>query len=143
MIAPSFEDEVERYHRAVPEITRGNPEPVKELYSRLEDATLANPFGGVARGWAQIESRLEQAASHYSDGEMLGFETVVSYAARDTAYLVETEHFRAKVDDRDTPDEFALRVTSIFRREDGLWKLVHRHADTAAQPQARHAVSSS
>ena len=98
MLAPSFQEEVGRYHLAVPEITRGNPEPVKELYSRLDDVTLANPFGGIARGWAQVEARLDQAARQFQDGRMLGFDTVTSYTARDTAYLVETEHFQARLD---------------------------------------------
>jgi ketosteroid isomerase-like protein len=142
MLAPSFEEEVDRYHLAVPEITRGNPAPVKELYSRLDDVTLANPFGGIARGWAQVEARLDQASRHYHDGEMLGFDTVTSYTARDTAYLVETEHFRARISDTAAAEEFALRVTSIFRREEGFWKLVHRHADPAAQPQSRRSLAS-
>ena len=30
---------------------------------------------------------------------------------------------------------FALRVTMIFRPEDGQWKLVHRHADPITTPQ--------
>ena len=98
MLAPSFEEEVARYHLAVPEITRGDPGPVKDLYSRLDDVTLANPFGGIARGWAQVEARLDQASRQFQDGEMLGFDTITSYTARDTAYLVETEHFRARLE---------------------------------------------
>ncbi|UZX02420.1 nuclear transport factor 2 family protein [Arthrobacter sp. CDRTa11] len=141
MIAPSFEEEVDRYHLAVPEITRGNPGPVKELYSRLDDVTLANPFGGIARGWAQVEARLDQASRNYHEGEMLGFDTITSYTARDTAYLVETEHFRARMAGAPMVEEFALRVTSIFRREEGYWKLVHRHADPAAQPQSRRSLA--
>ena len=29
---------------------------------------------------------------------------------------------------------YVLRVTTIFRREDGEWKVVHRHANAAADP---------
>ena len=137
MLAPSFQEEVDRYHLAVPEITRGNPGPVKDLYSRADDVTLANPFGGIARGWAQVEARLDQAARQFQDGEMLGFDTVTS----DTAYLLETEHFRARLDGAAATEEFALRVTSIFRREEGYWKLVHRHADPAARPQSRRSLT--
>jgi ketosteroid isomerase-like protein len=141
MLAPSFAEEVDRYHLAVPEITRGNPGPVKDLYSRLDDVTLANPFGGIARGWAQVEARLDQASRYFHDGEMLGFDTITSYKALNTAYLVETEHFRARVEGAAASEEFALRVTSIFRREEGFWKLVHRHADPAAQPQSRRSLA--
>jgi ketosteroid isomerase-like protein len=141
VLAPSFEEEVHRYHLAVPEITRGNPDAVKELYSRLDDVTLANPFGGIARGWAQVEARLDQASRQFQDGEMLGFDTITSYTARDTAFLVETEHFRARLEGAALAEEFALRVTSIFRREEGYWKRVHRHADPAAKPQSRRSLA--
>jgi ketosteroid isomerase-like protein len=33
-------------------------------------------------------------------------------------------------------------VTSIFRREDGTWKLVHRHADPITAPQSAESVIS-
>lgn len=35
----------------------------------------------------------------------------------------------ALLSDQDKPAPIALRVTHIFRKEDGVWKLVHRHAD--------------
>ena len=47
----------------------------------------------------------------------------------DLAYILEIERFEAKVGGSDEVTPIALRVTSIFRQEDGSWKLVHRHAD--------------
>jgi len=49
------------------------------------------------------------------------------------ADILEIERWRAKVSGRTGVDSFELRVTSTFRREDGTWKLVHRHADPIAQ----------
>jgi len=36
---------IERYQRGLDEFMKGNPEPVKELFSHREDVTLANPLG--------------------------------------------------------------------------------------------------
>jgi ketosteroid isomerase-like protein len=49
---------------------------------------------------------------------------------------VEIERFTTKISGRDAPSSVALRTTSIFRPEDGTWKIVHRHADsiTTARP---------
>jgi hypothetical protein len=35
---------LERYHVALGEIVRGDPEPLKMLYSHREEVSLANPF---------------------------------------------------------------------------------------------------
>jgi len=50
--------------------------------------------------------------------------------------VVEVERFEAKVGGGEQRVPVALRVTSVFRREDGEWKVVHRHADpiTTSQP---------
>jgi hypothetical protein len=59
----TFDEAVERQRVALREFMHGNPQPFKDMYSRRDDATLANPFGGVARGWAAIPDRLDRAAS--------------------------------------------------------------------------------
>jgi ketosteroid isomerase-like protein len=140
MVAPNFDAMVERSHNALLEIARGNAGPFKEMFSDGEDVSLANPFGGVARGHAQVWEMLEGAASHYRDGQVVEFETLVTRVADDFAYLVEIERFRARVGDRDELDDVALRVTSIFRRESGQWMLVHRQADTRIGPQPPESV---
>jgi hypothetical protein len=42
------------------EITNGNPEVYKALYSRRDDVTLANPFGPPARGWSDVSATLTE-----------------------------------------------------------------------------------
>ncbi|MDQ6909306.1 MAG: nuclear transport factor 2 family protein [Actinomycetota bacterium] len=44
------------------------------------------------------------------------------------AYLVSIEHTTASLQGAG-PASYALRVTTIFRREDREWKVVHRHGD--------------
>ena len=67
---------------------------------------------------------------------MVGCETIAKYVTPELAYVVEIERGKAKLGDREDITPFALRVTMIFRPEDGVWKIVHRHADpiTTAQP---------
>jgi ketosteroid isomerase-like protein len=130
MIATAdFDALVEPYHQALGAMINGNPSAYKEIFSQRDDVTLGNPFGPFGRGRAEVEERLELAASKYSGGELGEFETVSKQVTPELAYLVEVERCRAKVGGREEATPVALRVTSIFRPEDGVWKLVHRHAD--------------
>ena len=136
MVAPDQDQFVDQYHSALDEFFRGNPEPVKLLYSHREDASLANPFGPVAVGWSRVAETIERAASNYRDGGTTGFETLATYVTPDLAYLVEVERFEAKIGGSQETASGALRVTSIIRPEDGGWRIVHRHADpiTSTRP---------
>jgi ketosteroid isomerase-like protein len=79
---------------------------------------------------------MERAASNLRDGEMVAFENVAKYVTPELAYVVWVERQQAKVGAREDIAPSALRVTMIFRPEDGTWKVVHRHADpiTTARP---------
>ena len=127
---------LEESHRAGLEITRGNPEAYKQLWSRRDDATLANPFGPPVRGWEEVSARLDRTAGNYQDGEVVGFENVSTVISPELAYTVEIETYRTRVGGAADLAQVALRVTTVWRREDGQWKVVHRHGDpiTSARP---------
>jgi ketosteroid isomerase-like protein len=131
-----FDAVLEQYHLALDELMRGSPEGYKKLFSRRDDVTLANPFGPPVRGWDEVAKTPGRAAAHYRDGEATGFENVAKNITPELAYTVEIERCQARVEGRDDVTPLAVRVTTIFRPEDGAWKVVHRHADpiTTAQP---------
>ena len=125
---------VELHHRAGDMIMKGSHEGYAELYSRQDDVTLGNPFGPFARGYEDVLRTLHGAASHYRDGEATGSERVSEHVTPELACFVEVESYRAKVGGRDDITPVSVRVTSIFRMEDAVWRLVHRHADPITAP---------
>jgi len=66
----------------------------------------------------------------------LSAEIIQKHVTAELAYVVWVERQKAKVGAMEDVTPFALRVTMVFRPEDGEWKIVHRHADpiTTAQP---------
>ena len=128
------------YHRAGVEITNGNPDVYKSLYSRRDDATLANPFGPPARGWSDVSATLDRAAEHYRDGEAVGFENVSTVVGEELAYTVEIESYRARVGGAEEVVPVSVRVTTVFGREVGAWKVLHRHADPITAPRSAESV---
>jgi ketosteroid isomerase-like protein len=127
---------IEQYHLALGEFLKGDPEPVEKLWSHKEDVSSANPYGPPVRGWDEVATTLEHAASLRSEGEFLGYEVVAKVVTAELAYVVGIERAEAKIGASEEITPYAVRSTMIFRAEDGMWKAVHRHADpiTTAQP---------
>jgi ketosteroid isomerase-like protein len=108
-------------------IHNGDEQPRVALWSHHDPVTL---FGAVisGSGWEQLRAEFATVASWFSDSERYDVEVVAAGASGDLAYLVGYEHNIVKVNGQ--PRTYTLRVTHVYRREDGQWKIVHRHADT-------------
>jgi ketosteroid isomerase-like protein len=129
MSQPDLSQLIEDYHRTIDAFVAGNPEPQKRLWSHRDDVTLANPLGPPAKGWAHVEAILEQAASSVRDGELISVESISEFWTADLGYNLELERTRSKLGGMEEMTTLSLRVTTVFRREDAEWKIVHRHAD--------------
>ncbi len=127
---------VAQSHLALAAILNGNPHLYEALFADRDDITLGNPFGPYAIGKVEVAKTLANAASKYHDGSVVAVDLVAKYQNDNLACLVEVEHDLAKVGTSDTPARFDVRVTSLYERIQGEWRLVHRHADpiTTARP---------
>jgi len=103
------------------------------MWSQREPITLFGAwFSDV--GWPDVSRTFSTFASRLSDCQSFDIELVAAGAHGDLAYLVAYEHTTASVEQ--TQRTYTLRVTRIYRREDGVWKVVHRHGDEIAAPSA-------
>jgi ketosteroid isomerase-like protein len=136
----SFADAVAASHSATDRIMRGDAGGFKDLYSGSGAITLGNPFGGFGQGAEGVFEQLDRAASYFSDGRATDFEEIAKGGADGFAYTVEIERVEVKVAGRTEPSKFAARVTSVYRREEDGWKLVHRHADPRVSRQTADSV---
>ena len=105
----------------------GDVGPRMANWSHDDPVTL---FGAVLmkRGWSEIAPAFEFLASRFSNCQAFEYEVVAAGASGDLGYIVGYEHTTASVGGA-APEAYELRVTTIFRRENGQWKIVHRHAD--------------
>lgn len=89
-------------------------------------------------GWSEIGPGFKWLESRFSDCESFDYDVVAADASGDLGYIVGIEHTTASVAGA-PPEPYSLRVTTIFRREDGEWKVVHRHADPLPESPGTHA----
>ncbi len=132
---PDLDQAIQKYHQALDGFVKGNPEPMKLIFSVQEDITLANPFGGIQCGRQQVVEALERAASFFKDGEAIRFQTIAKHVTTNLASIIEVENYRAKVGGKQDVTPISIRVTSLFRPEDGVWKVIHRQADPLVKAQ--------
>jgi ketosteroid isomerase-like protein len=127
----ALEDEVrqasEQFYSALNRTLNGDPGPMEEIWSHGSDVSGMHPFGGRLLGWEEVRASWEQAAQAFSDGQVALDDMVVVPITEDAAYTLGTEHGQGRVGDELVRIEW--RVTNIYCREAGGWKIVHHHTD--------------
>ena len=75
-----------------------------------------------------VHAVFHRLAKGFSNSAASSIEVIVADVSGDLAYTVHRERTSTSVDG--VPREYVLRVTQVYRREAGQWKVAHRHADT-------------
>lgn len=106
----------------------GDPAPFQACWSRADDVTIFGGWGAYEQGWEQVKARLAWGATRYHGGRV-DFELLSLVESGELACSIWIERGAIRVTGRDEPGLNTLRVTQIYRREAGSWKIIHRHAD--------------
>jgi ketosteroid isomerase-like protein len=112
---------------ALQRFVNGDADGFKAAWAHADDVTVAGGFGGeIVQGWNVLSPRLSGVANAYSD-TVFSTSRIGTRATGDFGYVIQHEYFH-----REGAEEpyRQYRVTMLFRREAGEWKLFHRHADS-------------
>jgi ketosteroid isomerase-like protein len=119
-----------RHAEAEEAMIRGDPAPRMALWSRRDPVTLFGAAtGGCKVGWDELSRIFRWVASTFSDVSDFRFEVEAAGVSGDLAYAVGYERFNGSIDGRPVAP-VTVRVTHVYRREDGEWRIVHRHGDS-------------
>ena len=112
---------------------RGEIRRARGLVPQVDGFTLMPPYGGeVMRGVDTSDAAVEAMERIFRNGEAT-LDVAEAYASGDLAVLVTIERQHGEVGG--LPDQdWSLRVTLVFRRDETGWLLVHRHADPLVHP---------
>ena len=105
-------------------VHNGDAGPRRAIWSRNDPVTVLGAWKN-AIGQQELDELFTHLAESFSDCTSYEFELLEAEVHGDTAYTVGFEHTSASVSG--VPRTYTLRATQIYRREDGEWKVAHRH----------------
>ncbi len=107
----------------------GDPGPRRALWSHNEPVSVLGAWRN-ANGQREVDELFTLLGNSFSNCTSYVIEVLSSDVISDMAYSAGLEHITASVDGQ--PRTFSLRATQVYRRENGEWKVAHRHGDTVA-----------
>ena len=110
----------------------GDAGPLAAISAHADPATFFPPNGGQIQGAADVLAVHQRGAGLFRPGGTTLFEILHTDSSGDIGYWVGIQHADVRIEGVDQLTGMHLRITEIFRRENGSWKLIHRHADPHA-----------
>ncbi|MEV4261198.1 nuclear transport factor 2 family protein [Kribbella sp. NPDC049584] len=100
------------------------------VWSTRDPVTLFGAGGACATGSDEVRRNFRTAVTQIVPCRAFDYDLVAVGVAGDLAYTVGYEHTSF---DPGPVQDYTLRVTYLYRREAGEWKIIHRHGDYLRQ----------
>ena len=126
----STEDEVRnasnQFYSALNKMVNGSSQSLSDIWLHSPAVTTMHPIGGREVGWKDVWATWDQTAKVASDGRVK-LEDQIIRVVGDIAYEIGIENAEIMLAGQKVTDQ--VRVTNIYQKEGGTWKIVHHHSD--------------
>ena len=137
--AESFESFMQKRIEAASAYVNGDAGPLDRIVAQSGAASFFPPNGGSEQGAKEVSARYDRDVQSFGKGGETQLEVLQSASAGDVGFWTGFQSAKVKMGGATEPVAMKLRITELFRRVGGEWKMVHRHADPMAEPVKRSA----
>lgn len=116
----------DQFYAALNRMIKGDAGSLSEIWSHGATVTTMHPIGGRQIGWDKVLESFQQVAGIASAGQVKLEDQVIQITG-DLAYELGVERGQATIAGQQVTLDH--RVTNVYRREAGSWKIVHHHTD--------------
>jgi ketosteroid isomerase-like protein len=128
-MAEDFEQFLETRKKAALAYVNGDPALLSEIVAQHSPATFFSPMGDITEAASAVAARYEKDAGAFDKGSSTELEILHCASSGDLGYWVGYQLAEVRMKGKPEPITMKLRITEIFLREHGAWKMIHRHAD--------------
>src|ERR1700761_6273702 len=126
--ANGFDEFMKKRDEIARDYVNGEPEPLDRIVSRRDPATFFSPKGKIDQGAGAVASGYKAGAKMFSKPGTSELEVLQSGASGDLAFWTGLQQARVRMGKDGEVVQMTLRITEVFRFEDGGWKLDTRPA---------------
>jgi ketosteroid isomerase-like protein len=116
----------EQFYAAINRMANGDAGSLSDIWSHTAAVTAMHPIGGRQVGWDKVRESFQQVAQIASEGRVRLDDQIIQVTG-DLAYELGVERGQATFAGQQVTLDH--RVTNIYHREAGSWKMVHHHTD--------------
>lgn len=125
-----------RQHHAEMALVKGDVEPRLDSWSHNEPVSLFAAVGPSKVGWNELEPTFRSVAARLSGGRDVEYDVVAFDVSESMAWAAGFVRFRVSMDGGPVLPR-TLRITHVYRREAGEWKVVHEHSNWEERPPSK------
>ena len=118
----------EQFYAALNRMGNGEKGAMSDVWSRGPQVTAMHPIGGRTTGWEAVTDSFDRVAAMATNGR-INLKDQFIQVVGDLAYELGVESGEVQLAGH--PVSLDHRVTNIYKREAGVWKIVHHHTDTS------------
>jgi ketosteroid isomerase-like protein len=117
------------FYSALSRMAAGDVAPMAEAWARTDDVSALHPIGGRDLGYDAVIASFSKVAE-IAGGGQIRIEDQMLMLTDELAVETGVETGTLVIAGRTA--DIHHRVTNVYRRASGQWKLVHHHTDTSA-----------